>query len=178
MIGWSDIYSFTTYSDNLTDYAQMPQTFLMIGDMGADPEAPNTVKILEEYGTYNINNIHYSDSINNVIQLCPRRLQFCFITVISLTRMFGGFITIKGNSNDVRYSDGIQQRMDLFMRQIQTITANMPYMVCFTNRAWLTIKGNHINDPYLGHARQPRSRYYDTFQWFDLRAQIFDATWG
>jgi hypothetical protein len=39
-----------TYSDNFADYTQLPQTFLMIGDMGADPQAPNTIKILEQYG--------------------------------------------------------------------------------------------------------------------------------
>lgn len=62
-VGWSDIYSFKTYSDNFTDYAELPQTFLMIGDMGADPEAPNTVKILEEYGNIIVHNMAYHSYI-------------------------------------------------------------------------------------------------------------------
>jgi hypothetical protein len=90
--GWSDIYSFKTYSDNFTDYAELPQTFLMIGDMGADPEAPNTVKILEEY---------------------------------ALSKKASVLL----HNGDISYADGIQKRMDIFMRQMQTTTANLPYMV-------------------------------------------------
>lgn len=57
-IGWSQVYSFSTYSDNFADYAQLPQTFLMIGDMGADPQAPNTIKILEQYGNLSFEQTH------------------------------------------------------------------------------------------------------------------------
>lgn len=86
------MYSFSTYSDNFADYAQLQQTFLMIGDMGADPQAPNTIKILEQYAA----------SQKALVLL---------------------------HNGDIAYADGVQKRMDLFMRQIQTITANLPYMV-------------------------------------------------
>lgn len=61
------MYSFSTNTDNFADYAQLPQTFLMIGDMGADPQAPNTIKILEQYGNIQLR--------NNVLVLTRRSAQ-------------------------------------------------------------------------------------------------------
>eukprot|EP00029_Vermamoeba_vermiformis_P003512 TRINITY_DN1405_c0_g1_i1.p1 TRINITY_DN1405_c0_g1~~TRINITY_DN1405_c0_g1_i1.p1 ORF type:complete len:553 (-),score=146.66 TRINITY_DN1405_c0_g1_i1:42-1700(-) len=90
--GWSNVFSFQTFTNDYNAYANLEQSFLLIGDMGADPESPDTIARLKTIAT--------SHTANLLI-----------------------------HNGDISYADGIQHRMDLFMRSMQDVTANLPYMV-------------------------------------------------
>jgi len=50
-LGWSQIYSFQTFTNDFNTYNNKQQSFLIIGDMGADPQAPDTIGRLKSIGT-------------------------------------------------------------------------------------------------------------------------------
>lgn len=51
-LGWSEVYSFQTFTNDFSSYANLNQSFLLIGDMGYDPEAPDTIARLKAIGTW------------------------------------------------------------------------------------------------------------------------------
>lgn len=64
-VGWSKVYSFQTFTNDFNSYANLQQSFLLIGDMGFDPEAPDTIARLKAIGTSSkISPWKYDMSIN------------------------------------------------------------------------------------------------------------------
>jgi hypothetical protein len=50
ILGWSRVYSFTTYTQ--TNYQNIANRFIILGDMGWDPQAVNTINILKNKSTF------------------------------------------------------------------------------------------------------------------------------
>lgn len=87
--GFSDVYRFLTAAP---PGPARGFDWLVVGDMGADPEAINTIARLTPFASAN--------SIDSVLHI-----------------------------GDIGYQDGVQHRWDLYMRMIQGVSGQLPYMV-------------------------------------------------